>query len=117
MLFDLSKLESNTSNNRLLAIEAIEYFIESIPEGLQQIKKSIRSRRWSRAAYTAHQMLTTVSIVGLAEMRKPLEEIEKLALKEHNIEKIDQLLDQISTLYAESYVEMKLKHKKLQEKV
>ncbi|HLF36154.1 MAG TPA: Hpt domain-containing protein [Cyclobacteriaceae bacterium] len=117
MLFDLTKLEKNTGNNHMLAIEAIEYFIESIPEGLQQIKKAINSHRWSRAADTAHQMLTTVSIVGITEMRKPLEDIEKLALKEHSNGKIDHLLDQIGKLYAESYVEMQLKQKELQDKI
>jgi hypothetical protein len=75
-----------------------EQFIEAIPEDLLAIKKAWRNKHISDLRQLAHNMRTTVSVMGLNEVLQPyLDAIEYDELSEKSFSKCFQSIELICT--------------------
>lgn len=113
MFIDLAKLEAITNNNSDLRDEVIDYYLGTTPSNLEKLQKEIRSSRWDVVAGLAHEMLTTISIVGIDQMKKNLEIIEENALEQQQLNAIPELLQDLEILFGCSCEELRSKRIKV----
>ena len=75
---DLTKLYGGAYGDKALVMEIIQIFLEETPRFLENLSYCIEEGDHGMIEQTAHKYLSVARIIGLAEMRKDLEQIETL---------------------------------------
>ncbi|MBO9636018.1 MAG: response regulator [Chitinophagaceae bacterium] len=106
---DLSFLLEQTRNNKTFIREMIRIFLKQYPKDREKLKNAIGRQDFKQIYKTAHALRNTVGLFGLSPViGNPLLEIEKLALANENVEKIQQLHQRLIPLFEEAVRELEL---------
>jgi HPt (histidine-containing phosphotransfer) domain-containing protein len=96
--------------NHLIA-GIIDAFLVQIPEELLAIKEAIEKINYSVIKSFAHTMKSSVSIMGIAVLTPILQEMENLALKASDIEKIKALYEDLACICKKAVIEIEIERK------
>ena len=101
---DFTYLYELAGNDPAYISEVLDLFLGTMPEGLKLLEHLIRSTDdWDRIYRQSHFLKSSVSVVHVVNMMDLLSEIEQLAQKNQDKERIVQLLDQLLSIYQEAH--------------
>jgi signal transduction histidine kinase/CheY-like chemotaxis protein/HPt (histidine-containing phosphotransfer) domain-containing protein len=113
-LLDLSTLGNTMRGNKKVILETLEIFLEHLPENLEGIVEGVSRKDFAMIRRNAHTMKSSVSILGINKMQTLLEEMERLAASESEMERIIELKNTLILLSDHSVKEieeLKVKYK------
>lgn len=105
-LVDLSSLEKTMRGNKKVILETLDIFLEHMPENLEGIKEGVNRKDFAMIRRNAHTMKSSVSILGISKVQKLLEEMEKLAASESDMDRIIELKNSLTLLSDRSVKEI-----------
>jgi HPt (histidine-containing phosphotransfer) domain-containing protein len=88
MEIDLSYLRAIASDSNEFMIEMIDLFLGQTPEYFNQLQAATEKEDWMEVANLAHKIKPTLAFMGLTVAREDIEEIEKKARSQENVEEI-----------------------------
>jgi HPt (histidine-containing phosphotransfer) domain-containing protein len=95
---DLNYLKEMMGSKKHLINEIMDAFLKQVPEELQSIKEAITKTDYAIIKSFSHTMKSSVSIMGVSKLTPVLQEMEDLATKETDIEKIKELNDTLNLI-------------------
>jgi HPt (histidine-containing phosphotransfer) domain-containing protein len=95
---DLKYLTEMMGSKKHLINEIMDAFLKQVPEELQSIKEAITKTDYAIIKSFSHTMKSSVSIMGVSMLTPILQEMEDLATKETDIEKIKELNDTLNLI-------------------
>ena len=105
-LVDLSSLEKTMRGNKKVILETLDIFLEHMPENLEGIKEGVNRKDFAMIRRNAHTMKSSVSILGINKVQNLLEEMEKLAASESDMDRIIELKNSLTLLSDRSVKEI-----------
>jgi signal transduction histidine kinase/CHASE3 domain sensor protein/CheY-like chemotaxis protein len=97
-LVDLTSLEKTMRGNKKVILETLEIFLEHLPENLEGITEGVKEENFAMIRRNAHTMKSSVSILGINKIQDLLEEMERLATLESDMERIIELKNTLTLL-------------------
>ncbi len=97
MKVNLSYLEDITGGDTTVIIEMLDLFIQDIPKHTSNMVSYFQEGKLLDVAREAHMLKPTVQYVGLFQLYEDLKELEALARKEFNVDRISELLESIKS--------------------
>lgn len=97
-LVDLTSLEKTMRGNKKVILETLEIFLEHLPENLEGISEGVKEKNFALIRRNAHTLKSSVSILGINKIQSLLEEMERLAASESDMERIVQLNNSLTLL-------------------
>ncbi len=89
-------------------LETLNIFLEQVPEEIAAINEAVAASDYKSIRRASHRMKSTVSLVGITEMVKALEEMEMLATAAKSIEEITALNNSLVLLSVKASEEIRL---------
>ncbi len=93
---DLSYLNMITGNNSELKEKIIQMLIDETPDEVYNLKQVAREKNWKRVRAVAHKMKSGITYLGLTDTLELAKRIEEYAEAEHHLERIPDLVEQVS---------------------
>lgn len=90
-LIDMKYLVEMMNGNKVLIKEIIDLILLQVPKELEQIDSAVRHTDFLLIKTLAHSMRSSFSVLDLPVLRPVLQEMEHLATKESEIERIQEL--------------------------
>jgi HPt (histidine-containing phosphotransfer) domain-containing protein len=104
---NLNYLTELSHGNTAFVKEMIRIFLAEIPGEIQTLEKGIKENNYEDIQQAAHKLKSTIPFVGLNFIiEKELVEIEELATKRSEIEKIRLLFSQVKEMCAKASEEL-----------
>lgn len=78
--------------------ELIEEFVETLPGSLSSIRQTYNNKEWEQFRDEVHSLKGTGGNFGFEQITLVCRDIE-IEIKNHNLKKVDSLLDELDTIY------------------
>lgn len=104
---NLNYLSEMMGGKKHLIREILDAFLKQFPQDLESINEAILENDYITIKNTAHSMKSSVSIIGASIVLPILNKIEELARKEENIQLIEELGNELTSICKEIIVEIK----------
>ncbi|WP_343632821.1 CHASE3 domain-containing protein [Fluviicola sp.] len=114
-LVDLSSLEKTMRGNKKVILETLEIFLHHLPENLEGIEQGVKENNFAMIRRNAHTMKSSVSILGINKIQTLLEEMERLATSESDMERIIELENSLVLLSGHAVKEIEQLKEKFKE--
>ena len=105
---NLDFLIRSMSGKKNIILETLNIFLEQVPEEIAAINEAVAASDYKAIRRASHRMKSTVSLVGITEMVKVLEEMEMLATAAKGIEQITALNNSLILFSVKASEEIKL---------
>lgn len=92
---DLAYLKDMAGDSPEFLIEMLDTFVEQIPTYMDDLEKAILAKDWKATSEFAHKLKPTFYYVGREDVRDFVQEIEKNAREQVNLENIESSFNQI----------------------
>lgn len=96
---NLAYLKQSAGDSKEFVKNMVQIFLNQTPSYIEEIKQHHQAKQWQKLKAIVHKMKPTIAMMGI-QLQKEIEEIEEIAKKEHQLEKLDYLLP---ILYKSSY--------------
>ena len=117
-IVDLSYLRERTKSNPKLMSEMISIYLEQTPKLIFTIKESYKKLDWEKLYASAHKIIPSFSIMGMASKYEILAtKIQEYALNNENHEDLGALIQQLEIGYEEACNELQQELKKINTKL
>ncbi|MGI8893636.1 MAG: tetratricopeptide repeat protein [Bacteroidia bacterium] len=90
-------LKTMVNGNKEDMISLIEIFLEQLPVQLEELEEAINKRDWQLSHQIAHKLKSSISILGVDELRKLIEKLHDYSLEEDKMEMLPDLFMQFKT--------------------
>lgn len=104
---NLAYLEEMGDGDKEFIFSMINTFLKQAPVEISELKKVVKGKNSSEIKFVAHKLKSIVSMVGAADLRANLEQIEKLAALQDGIPEIRRLLRKVTEQGETAIEEMK----------
>ncbi len=105
---DLKYLNEMMGGKNHLITGIIDAFLIQIPEELQSINEAVEKTNYPVIKSFAHTMKSSVSIMGITVLTPILQEMENLAIKATDINKIKDLYQQLALICKKAIEEIEI---------
>lgn len=105
-IVDLTFLNENFGQDYDSYSQMIVYFLDQSEEKIQELKESVQKSDFVNTKGAAHFLKSSFNIMGLKSTPN-LIEMEHLSIQQSNIEKISELLKEVTLDFEKSVVEYK----------
>jgi PAS domain S-box-containing protein len=103
----LDFLRQLTKNNPEMISEMIKAYLEETPELLQRMRDSLYKKDWEGLRAAAHSIIPSFATVGMEEKYTGMaKEIQELATKKENLERVKELLQKLETVCSQACKEL-----------
>lgn len=102
---DFKYIIEMTKGSKLLIKEMIDTILKEVPEELKSINLAISKTDYAMIEYFAHNMQTSIYIMGISILTPVLREIEDLA-KAKNIDKIIEYNQKLNLVCEQAFKEL-----------
>jgi HPt (histidine-containing phosphotransfer) domain-containing protein len=107
-VYNLDYLHELSHGNEEFVKEMIRIFLAEMPEEIQNLENSIKEKNYTAIRHAAHKLKSTIPFVGLNfVIGKEVFEIEDLASKQLDLEKIELLFVKIKEMCNKAAEELK----------
>ncbi len=90
---DLEYLKGMSGDSPEIIKEMIDLFKEQVPEFTGQMKEHLFNKNWKSLGETAHKAKSSVSIMGMEELAQELNQLERNAKQQENLENIPDMVE------------------------
>lgn len=107
-IIKLSSRENNSNEKDDLYIkEIVSLYIQAMPGYLIELNRYKHEKNWEKLKKIAHKMKGMVCYFGFEELTHCLNEIESLQGIEHDIKRLDHLLEKVNSIGVSSFEDLK----------
>lgn len=92
---NLQYLNQTMGGNKRLVKEIMEVFLKQAPEEIAQLSNAVKNTDYRTIKNITHTMKSSASIMGISEVVPMLKEMEDLSKNSMNIEKINELNNEV----------------------
>ena len=108
---NLDYLNKRTKSNPELMMEMISLYLEQTPPLISTMQKSILTKDWKALYAAVHKMIPSFSIVGIStDFENTAKKIQEYAHSEQQLEKLPDMVQQISTICEQACEELKTEY-------
>lgn len=108
-VIDLDYLNDLSMGDDTLVIEMIELFLDSSPEVIHNLRRHHKEENWKSLSGEAHKFKTTLSYMGMNQVKMIVEEIEEKAKQQEKDEETEEKIDRIEEMCKQAYGELNQK--------
>ena len=94
-IVDLEYIREMTDNEEAAIKEMVDLFIEQIPMFIDELKNDLKTGNWQELAGMAHQVKSSVAIMGMEETASLLKELEINAKKKAHVQQYPKMISRI----------------------
>ncbi len=87
--------------------EFLELFINTTPETLENLNRSIKASDWEGVRQAAHKMKPSLNYLGMTTTRETAVKVEEYAKEKKNVEEIPQMIEQLNADCEKAITEIK----------
>jgi len=91
----------------------LEMLFDEPVEEIEKMKQANKEQDWKTLKEVSHKMKSTLSFVGNDILTESNKEVEAIAMKVENTEKLSGLLDTLAEEYQKALKELKIEHGRL----
>lgn len=91
----------------------LEMLFDEPVEEIEKMKRATQEQDWKTLKEVSHKMKSTLSFVGNDVLTNSNKEVELIAMKVENTEKLPELLEVLSETYQKALKELKIEHDRL----
>ncbi|HEV2483125.1 MAG TPA: ATP-binding protein [Puia sp.] len=106
-LYDLHRLEAIGQGNKDFVSKMIQLFIDQVPAVLEELKAAGAKRDFQAIHAKTHTLKPTLHNFSIDILSEPVRELESIALTQTSTDRIDQLVQTISTVIGEVLAKIK----------
>lgn len=103
---NLSYIFETMGGKKHLVKKIIDAFLIQVPNELNSINSAVPKSNYAAIKRSAHSMKSSISIMGIAQLKPILEEMEILAGAENGIDEIKQLYNKLNTICRQAFEEI-----------
>jgi len=92
-MIDLTYLKTTTGNDSAIIKELIQIFTAQLPDLKQDIEVAYTQKNWHDLKELAHKAKNSFEIIGASEEANNLKNIEIMAAKEKNADKLAHMIE------------------------
>ena len=116
MAINIETLKEFLGSDEEFIATLMDKFIQEMPREEARMKAFASQRDWKGVRAVAHKMLSSTKIFGLYELTSVLQDVERFAESQTNLELMPDLLSKFENSCKSIVEEMKLQREKLQKK-
>ena len=105
--YHLKTLSQAVGNDKESLKEMIQIFLDTLPEALSNLRKSMEKEDWDSVKKIAHSTKSNIDMLEVQSSFYKIKEIEMLAKEQNETEKIPDLLEEIEKEMATVYKGLK----------
>jgi HPt (histidine-containing phosphotransfer) domain-containing protein len=99
-------LYSLSRGNNLFIKEVIQLFLEQNPKEISDLEQGVKMRDYAVVSSIAHKMKTSIGFIGIEQLFAPLNQLEKLAINQGNLNDIQNLFNEVKKMCQYAVIEL-----------
>jgi HPt (histidine-containing phosphotransfer) domain-containing protein len=103
---DLTYVKALSNGNKDFVNQMIQIFIDQTPETLSTMEMHLGTLNLGALKASAHKMKSSVTIMGIKELEKMINELEEICSKNSGTEQLPEILNKIKSVCLLSVKEM-----------
>lgn len=105
-LYDLTMVHSVSGGDASFIRKMISLFIETVPQNVDELKKSVEEGNWDQTAKLAHKLKSTIDSMGIRSIHGDIRSVEANAKQKTNLGEMPGLIQKIQFTIAGCVIQL-----------